>query len=90
MFTIWGKVMKKGKIIADYTAYIDDYSLTRTQKVYKALADICNELNLSTPIWLELNKKDFIKFAKTRFTQDSFIDTIDFDFLEFQVIEEDY
>lgn len=27
--------------------------------------------------------------AKTRFTQDSFIEQIDFDFLEMQVIEED-
>ena len=32
---------------------------------------------------------DFIRHSKTRFTADSFIETIDFDYLEFHVIEED-
>ena len=33
--------------------------------------------------------KDFKRHAKTRFTQDSFIEAIDFDYLEIQIIEED-
>ena len=32
---------------------------------------------------------DEVCYAKTRFTQDSFIESIDFDFLEMHVIEED-
>ena len=32
---------------------------------------------------------EFKKYAKTRFYQDNFIETIDFDFLEIQVLEED-
>ncbi|MGN0435399.1 MAG: hypothetical protein ACI4D8_02075 [Wujia sp.] len=90
MFRVWGRIIKANKLVADYTACIDDYTLTRTQKVYKALDEICYELNLSRPIWLQLNKKDFIRYSRTRFTQDSFIDDIDFDYLAFQVIEEEY
>ncbi len=33
--------------------------------------------------------KDFKRHSKTRFTKDSFIEHIDFDYLEIQVIEED-
>ena len=90
MFRIWGQIFKNNKVINDYVACIDDYTMTRTQKVYTALEDICYEFDLSKPIWLKANQDDFIKHARTRFTQDNFIEGIDFDYLDFRVIEEDY
>ena len=63
--------------------------MSRTHKVYKALDEICYQFNLAVPIWLDQNKKEFLKVSKTRFNKDSFIESIDFDYLEFQVIEED-
>lgn len=62
---------------------------TRTHKVFHALEKICYEFDLSQPIWLDKNVRDFQKIARTRFTKDSFIEEIEFDFLELQVIEED-
>ena len=53
------------------------------------ITDECYEFDLGKPIWLEANVNEFKRHAKTRFTQDSFIEQIDFDFLEMQVIEED-
>lgn len=88
MFRVWGKIMKDNRLVRDYTACIDDSSLTRTSKVYKALDMICYELNISHPIWLPLNQKDFIRFSRTKFTKDSFIEEIDFDYLDFHLIEE--
>ena len=61
----------------------------RTRKVYKALESICYEFDLPKPLWLEANKKEFMTHDKTRFYHDSFIEDINFDFLEVQVIEED-
>lgn len=90
MFRVWGKIMKKNRLVRDTVVEIEDYSLSRTQKVYQALDTMCYEFDLARPIWLELNKKDFIRNARTRFTQDCFIENIDFDYLDFQVIEEDY
>ena len=63
--------------------------LNRTRKVYQALEEICYEFDLSKPLWLDHNKNDFIHHSKTRFNSDSFVEDIDFDFLEIQVIEED-
>lgn len=90
MFRIWGRLIKGNKTLNDYTSCIEDYSLTRTNKVYKALDEICIQFDLAKPIWLKSNQEDFILHSRTRFTQDNFIETIDFDYLDFQVIEEEY
>ena len=39
---------------------------------------------------VDKNKREFISHARTCFYQDNFIEHIDFDYLDFQVIEEDY
>lgn len=90
MFRIWGKLVKQNKILQDHVVCIEDYTLSRTKKVYQALDEMCQEFDLAVPIWLDLNKKEFICYARTKFTQDSFIESIEFDYLDFQVIEEDY
>ena len=41
------------------------------------------------PIWLDANVKEFKRNAKTRFRKESFVESIEFDFLEMHVIEED-
>lgn len=88
MFRMWGKLIKDNRLLKDTTIAIGDYSLSRTQMVFQALDDICCHFDLGKPIWLELNIRDFQLHAKTRFKQDNFIEHIDFDFLEIQIIEE--
>lgn len=87
---IWGKLMKDNRLVQDMVAEITDYNLSRTKKVYQALDEMCYAFDLAKPIWLKQNQHDFIKHSRTRFTQDSFVEEIDFDYLDFQVIEEDY
>lgn len=74
-------------MITDTVICVDN-DLNRTRKVYQALEEMCYEFDLPKPLWLESNKQDFIRSSKTRFTRDSFIEEIDFDYLEIQVIEE--
>ena len=88
MFRMWGKLIKNNRLLHDTTISIGDYSLSRTQMVFQALDEICYHFDLSKPIWLDANIKDFQLHAKTRFKQDNFIESVDFDFLEIQVIEE--
>lgn len=90
MFRIWGKLIKDNHLLRDTVVIIEDNHISRTKKVYKALEQMCYEFDLAKPIWLDVNKEDFIRTAKTRFTKDSFVEAVDFDYLEFQVIEEDY
>jgi len=89
MFRVWGRLIKENHLLRDTVIVVDDRDLTRTKKVYKALDEICREFDLAVPIWLDSNKQDFINHAQTRFTSDSFVESIDFDYLDFRVIEED-
>lgn len=88
MFRMWGKIWKDNHLKQDTTICISDYSLSRTQMVLQALEDICCQLDLGQPIWLEANIRDFKRHDKTRFSQDNFVESIDFDYLEIHVIEE--
>ena len=87
MFRLWGKEFKDNHMIKD-TTICDDSGDTRTHKIFNALDEICYEFDLSKPIWLDVNINEFKRHSKARFYQDSFVDSIDFDFLEIQVIEE--
>ncbi len=88
MFRLWAKTFKDNKMLRD-TVIKNDSKSNRTRKIFDALEAVCNEFDLSVPIWLDSNIADFKRVAKTRFTKDSFVDSIDFDYLEIQIIEED-
>jgi hypothetical protein len=85
---MWGKLWKSNHMIRD-TVIEDSSEDTRTHKVFHALEQICYEFDLGHPIWLDKNIRDFKRIARTRFTKDSFIEQIEFDYLEIHVIEED-
>lgn len=85
---IWAKLFENNHMLRD--TVVEDYSLdTRTHKVFRALEEVCQLFDLGQPIWLDKNLSEFKRHAKTRFSQDSFIEHIEFDYLEFQIIEED-
>lgn len=88
MFRLWGKIIKDNRLVRD-TVIEDCTKDTRTHKIFHALDQICMEFDLQHPIWLEATVKDFRHHRKAKFSQDNFIDRIDFDFLEIQIIEED-
>lgn len=88
MFRIWAKIFKENRMVKD-TVVEDESKDTRTHKVFHALDEICCRFDLSKPIWLDATIAEFKRHDKARFTQDNFIETIDFDYMELQVIEED-
>ena len=90
MFRLCGKIILSGKMIKNMTIENIDSSLNRTKKIFNAIDEICYTYDLSRPIWLDKNIKEFKKSNKTRFTKDNFIDEIDFDSLDIEVIEEDW
>ena len=87
MFRLWAKEFKDNHMIRD-TVICDDSEDTRTQKIFRALDQICYDFDLSSPIWLDTTVAEFRRHDKTRFYQDNFVDSIDFDYLEIHIIEE--
>ena len=90
MFRLWAKIITSGKIVKNMTIENSDSSLNRTKKIFHAIDEACYAYDLSKPLWLDKNISEFKKSSKTRFTKDNFVDEIDFDFLEIEVIEKDY
>ena len=85
---IWFKIyadahLKKSETIE---TNMDD---TRTHKIFWALEQACVKLDLAKPIWLDSNITEFKRQSRTRFYRDSFVEEIEFDYLEMQVLEED-
>ena len=88
MFRLWAKEFKDNHMLRD-TVIEDSSDDTRTHKVFHAIDEVCYQFDLGKPIWLDSTVQDFKRHDKTRFTQDNFIESIDFDYLEIHVIEED-
>ena len=89
MFRLWAKIWKDNHLVKDIVIVNDDRELNRTRKVFAAIDSVCYEFDLSKPIWLDSTVREFQRHDKARFTQDNFLDSIDFDYLEVHVIEED-
>ncbi len=85
---LWGKIWKDNRLLKD-AVVTDDSDDTRTHKVFRCLEELCLIFDLEKPIWLDVTVSDFKRHRKARFFQDSFIEEIDFDYLEVQVLEED-
>lgn len=75
---IWGKLLKKNKIIKDMVAAVEDGE-SYQENLKKCILDICREFDLERPYWLPYNVDEYNRRRKTSFTQDNFMDTVDFD-----------
>lgn len=87
MFRLWAREFQDNHLLRD-TVIEDDSDKTRTHKVFGALEEVCLQFDLGKPIWLESTVSDFKRHSRARFTQDNFVEEIDFDYLELRVIEE--
>lgn len=88
MFRLWAKIFENNHMLKD-TVICDTTDESRTHKVFHALDEVAYQFNLEKPIWLDSTVKEFQRHDKARFTKDNFIEQIEFDYLEIQVIEED-
>lgn len=88
MFRLWARVFKNNHVIKDTVIENPDAD-TRTHKVLNSLQEVCSEFDLAVPVWLDSTVRDFQRHSRCRFTKDAFIEDIDFDYLEIQMIEED-
>lgn len=88
MFRLWAKIYKDNHILRQVEIKNEKVD-TRTHKVFGALEEVVAQFDLTPPIWLDKTVNDFKQFSKARFDQDCFINEIDFDYLEIEILEED-
>ncbi len=85
---LWFKEWKDSRLMRDVVV-ADESDDTRTHKVFNAVKEAAYRLDIGTPIWLDVTIDSFKRHSKARFTQDAFIEPIEFDYLEMEVLEED-
>lgn len=77
MFRIWGKILKDGKIIRQVTyERVDKFTYSQ---FFTYLADICEALDIATPVLLKSHIFNFAKFNTVRFIPRDFAESVDFD-----------
>lgn len=88
MFRLWGKLYKNNRIIKDTVICNEDSTIPFEALVEDALQEICLLFDLQKPFWLNDTRKEFKQFKRASFRESHFIEQIDFDYLEIEVIEE--
>lgn len=87
MIRLWGKIIKNNKII-HHEEYCCNENIDYELELKKCITQICYKLDIPKPYWLNKNLDEFNRYKKTSFTQDNFIEEIDFDSFNIVVIEE--
>ena len=54
-----------------------------------ALREACHDLDVPAPIWLNKNENEFEQFRRTAFTADSFVESVSFDRMEIEFLDDE-
>jgi len=87
MYKLWAKKIKNNKIISSITVKNNE-EISFLEKTDKCIKEICQKFDLSVPLWLEKQRTEFSEFKYITFYADDFIDDIDFDKLEIELIDD--
>ena len=77
---LWLRVKIKDKLIKN-ELYENSLPLNRLN-YEQTLREVCEVMDISTPVTLSVHFKHLVKFNTVKYTKDDFIDKEDFDILE--------
>lgn len=79
---LWVRVVRRHKIVRQET----QPCLPGEER--EALTEICRRLDIPAPMWLEKNEREYESFRLTSFAADHFVESIAFDRLEIEFIDD--
>ncbi len=77
MIRIWAKVMKKDKILNQYM--FEKFDEMDYSEFFSYLKEICENLDIATPVLIKTHLFNYAKYNVVRFTQSDFVEQISFD-----------
>ena len=77
MIRIWAKVMKKDKILKQYV--LERIEPMDYSEFFSYLREICENLDIATPVLIKTHLFNYAKYNTVRFTKDDFVEQISFD-----------
>lgn len=85
MIKIWVQTRKKDKLTRSIIYETEAFDSDNFDAV---LRDICNFVDIPTPVSLSSHKRNFDKFNIVKFVRSDFIETVDFDVLVLETVKE--
>lgn len=86
MYKLWAKKYYKNHLM-DSIVVKNKEDITTSEKRDKCLKEICQKLDLSVPVWLKKHTQEFSQFKYVTFYPQDFIDDVDFDKLEVELLD---
>lgn len=83
MLKIWGKTIKKNKIIKNHLVESD--SMLSEETIFDGVDIICTKFDIPRPIVLDKHKRDMNDFFLMRFFPEDFIEKVNFDKFEIEI-----
>ena len=79
MVKIWAKVLKERKIVKSYV--YENFAEMDWAEFGKYVMDICEQLDIPTPVVIKTHIFNYAKFRNVKFKADDFVESIEFDTL---------
>jgi hypothetical protein len=79
---IWGILRIRERIAADAVAELQEADLD------EALDDLCKRLDAPRPVVLKKHRAEFLKFGRTRFSPDDFVEYVSFEGFEVEILRD--
>lgn len=80
-----GKLIEGTTVVNEKVVEKEDMDISFRDLLEANLIDLCKELDISVPLWLKRNTTEFVKFKKTFFTKDQFVESVKFDKFEIKI-----
>lgn len=87
MYKMWGKKIKNHKI-KESVDVSNGNNISQAERRDKCIGEICRLFDLSVPVWLEKHNREFEEYGHVTFYPGDFIDDIDFDKLEIELVDD--
>lgn len=81
-----GKLLKGTTILDEKVVEADDEEGSYQDRLEKCLMELCGMLAIEIPIWLTKNTREYVRFRRTSFNADQFLNRVHFDRFEIRII----
>ncbi len=80
-----GRLIKNTAIIKEAVIEKDDETASYTDLLEECLIGLCRELDIQVPLWLKKNTAEFVKYHRTFFTKEQFMENVRFERFEIKL-----
>lgn len=88
MYKLWARKIRKNHLIESIVVENAE-DISTLEKRDQCLKEICRKFDISVPVWIKKHDLEFSKFKYVTFYPQDFIDEVDFDKLEVELMDDE-